>query len=238
MIAKACLFNTSLGCHNTREGTFLCPLLCLQCRAARQRKQGCRNNVKYSHFCSCVSRTVPRSRWATLTCLKQNSKNLNAIHGWPGLCELSVHVYVGHFLLPPKLFLNLNQRGWQALSAGLHPATELGREIFTLLHVFPFHVLIHKLLFGQARIHLCLSETGERAGRLALRAASLSSAAVGRVPVLGLEGESGLWRAQPHPAGEQKAGEGLGEPVAQWVDADTLSHKLQAFSANKTVSSS
>lgn len=58
---------------------------------------------------------------------------------------------------------------------------------------------------------------GARGGaeRLALRAVSLSSAAVGRAPVLGLEGEPGLRRAQPHPAGEQKAGEGLGEPVAQ-----------------------
>ncbi len=42
-----------------------------------------------------------------------------------------------------------------------------------------------------------------------------SSAAVNRVPVLGLEGEPGLRRAQPHSAGEQEAGQGPGEPVTQ-----------------------
>lgn len=41
----------------------------------------------------------------------------------------------------------------------------------------------------------------------------MSSAAVSRVPVVGLEGESGLRRAQPHSAGEQEAGQGPGEPV-------------------------
>lgn len=62
---------------------------------------------------------------------------------------------------------------------------------------------------------VALERARGRAKRLALRAVSLSSAAVGRAPVLGLEGEPGLRRAQPHPAGEQKAGEGLGEPVTQ-----------------------
>lgn len=211
MNTKPCSFNPSLGCHSTREDIFL---LRLRCRAAEQSKPGCRKTA---------NRMGPRSRSATLTCLKPNSNNLlYAISELATLCELSGQ-YVGHFLLPPKLFLNLNQRGWQALSAGLHPAAELGREMFTFLHVFPFHVLIHKILFGQTCIQPWLKETGERAQRLAWRAVSLSSAAVGGVPVLGLEGESGLWRAQPHPAGEQKAGEGLGEPVAQWVDAHTLS---------------
>lgn len=42
-----------------------------------------------------------------------------------------------------------------------------------------------------------------------------SSATLHRVPGLGLEGEPGLRRAQPHPAGEQEAGQGPGEPVAQ-----------------------
>ena len=48
---------------------------------------------------------------------------------------------------------------------------------------------------------------------------AVSSAAFSRVPRLGLEGESGLWRAQPHLAGEQEAGQGPGEPVPQWVSA-------------------
>lgn len=152
MNTKSCLFNPSLGYHNTRKSFAL---------FATASSSGRINKVAGKKVkTECVNRMVPRSRWATLTCLKPNSNNLlNALHELPILCELSVQ-YVGHFLLPPKLFLNLNQRGWQAQSAGLHPATELGREMFSFLHVFPFHVLIHKILFGQTHIQLWLSETG------------------------------------------------------------------------------
>lgn len=50
-------------------------------------------------------------------------------------------------------------------------------------------------------------------------ASVMTSASVNRVPALGLEGEQGLWWAQPHFAGEQEARQGPGEPVAQWVAA-------------------
>lgn len=186
---------------------------------------------------------VPRSRWATLTCLKPNSNNLlNAIHELPVLCELSVP-YVGHFLLPPKLFLNLNQRGRQALSAGLHPATELGREMFTFLHVFPFHVLIHKILFGQTHIQLWLNETGERAKRLALRA-NFCLCPVPR----SVEYPSWDWRESRdfdelnHILQESKK---LGKALeslsrSEWTQTPwaTNRNKLQTFSANETGSSS
>lgn len=43
----------------------------------------------------------------------------------------------------------------------------------------------------------------------------VSSAAVDPVPILGLEGEPGLRRAEPHSAGEQEAGQSPGESVAE-----------------------
>ncbi len=60
----------------------------------------------------------------------------------------------------------------------------------------------------------------------------MSSAAVNRVPVLGLEGEPGLWRAQPHSAGEQEAGQGSGKPVTQWVAKALLHAPWAVFNAS------
>lgn len=105
---------------------------------------------------------VPRSRWATLACLEPISNNLlNAIHESPILCQQNV----GHCLLPPNLVFNLNQRGCQVLSTGLPPAAELGRKTFASLHVFPFHVLIHKVLFGPTHVQLRLNGTGDGGAR-------------------------------------------------------------------------
>lgn len=55
----------------------------------------------------------------------------------------------------------------------------------------------------------------------------MSSAAVGRVPVLGLEGKPRLRWAQPHLAGEQEARQSPGEPVTQWVAAPQRSHHTE-----------
>lgn len=117
------------------------------------------------------------------------------------------------------LFLNVNQRDWQTPS--IHPpppprwpsSTQPSRE--TCLRICP------RSSFGREAPRFHTSPNGVNIALLCACVRS-HSAAVHRVPVLGLEGEPGLWRAQPHPAGEQEAGQGPGESVTQWVDPALL----------------
>lgn len=69
----------------------------------------------------------------------------------------------------------------------------------------------------------CMRAVWQRRALISVR--SLCSASFHRVSLMGLEDqtrEPRLWRAQPHPAGEQEAGQSIGEPVPKSVLPNTV----------------
>lgn len=145
--------------------------------------------------------------------------------------------YVGHFLILFELFSKLIKE-----TDRLCPLASVqwasGGDTVAFLPGFPFHSILQFGPISTKMWHLemkylilCSSDQWECGGFFCSQCESvwsdffflsrnnfvfvMPSAAVHRVPTLGLEGESGLWRAQSHPAGEQEAGQSLGESVSQ-----------------------
>lgn len=127
-------------------------------------------------------------------------------------CGQDVGTVCGSFPAPVSLILNVNQRDWQTLSPWPPgPCSEHSWQRLVYLRVsvansylcLIFLMFVHTFFFKN-RWNWSVPQY---------------SAAINRVPVLGLEGEPGVWRAQPHSAGEQEAGQGPGESVTQWVAA-------------------
>lgn len=170
--------------------------------------------------------------------------------------------YVGHFLLLFELFwMLIKGTDRQCPLASVQWASDRDVLTFLLVFPFRSTALIHKALFCLDKRTSSCAVYGSNDNIVVLfcsyfqnvwsdllfkhptsvldyltKTVSLcllmSSAAVDRVPVLGLEGEPGLWRAQPHSAGEQEAGQGSGESVTQWVAKALLHAPWAVFNAS------